>query len=119
MKNQSAEQKPAVHILHTPETQQYLKLVQEGIEEEGVPYYTEQVNDEALILAGRACQASRLGVGIGIDRTQVILHYIKLEDNTPLFTVGVYAENDIIKAIGSNAARLVKGMPFKSVEPDR
>ncbi len=88
-----------------------------GIEEEGVPATTEEREnvENAVVLAYKAAEASHLGVGIGIADT-IALHFIKLQEDAPLFQIGLTADSDRLRAIGSNAARLVKHMPFKSID---
>ena len=116
MSIKNSETIPAVNVKHHEKANQdKIRLILEGIEEESVPYTLKERNDSALNLAAEACQISKLGVGIGIDEEQIILHYIKLEDKTPLFTIGTNAKDETIKSLGSNAARLVKGMPFKKI----
>lgn len=87
-----------------------------GIEEEGIPYEVEAVhNSDVLELAHQASINSRLGVGIGISKEAIVLQYEKLDKAAPLFKIKFY-QIDLFRKIGSNAARLVKKMPFKSLE---
>ena len=78
-----------------------------GIEEEGLPYSLEEKNN-------KAAEVSHLGVGIGIGDS-IVLHYIKLKENAPLFSVCLQDDENTLRAIGANAARLVKRMPFKDI----
>ncbi len=89
-----------------------------GIEEEGLPYKHEDKTEKisAEDLAYRAAEDSHLGVGIGIDSKTIALHFIKLKGGKPLFTVAPSAGEEKLRAIGANAARLIKRMPFKSLD---
>jgi hypothetical protein len=89
-----------------------------GIEEEGLPYKCEDKTEKisAKDLAYKAAEDSHLGVGIGIDSHNIVLHFIKLRDGQPLFTISPNAGEEKLRAIGSNAARLIKRMPFKSLD---
>lgn len=86
-----------------------------GIEEEGIPYDVQEVHcADVLELAHNASLDSRLGVGVGISKEGVVLQYEKLDKAAPLFRIKLY-QTDQFRNIGSNAARLVKKMPFKSL----
>lgn len=87
-----------------------------GIEEEGIPYEVEAVHcSDVLELAHEASINSRLGVGVGISKEGVVLQYEKLDKAAPLFRIKFY-QTDQFRNIGSNAARLVKKMPFRSLD---
>lgn len=84
-----------------------------GMEEEQIPF-TMMTSDEssAVDRAYQAAVASRLSVGISFDDQQIVVHYKNLKQNEPLFVVPI--DNPMnIRKIGANAARLVKGVPFK------
>lgn len=85
-----------------------------GIEEEQIPFQTMHVesSDSAVDRAYQAAVASRLSVGISFDDQQIVVHYKNLKPNEPLFVVLIDNPTNIRK-IGANAARLVKGVPFK------
>lgn len=91
-----------------------LRQLKNGIEEEAVPYEL-ILSDEpgAKELAWQACNASHLEVGLGIDGQTIAMHYAKLDSGKPLFVISARAPYDQIRAIGANAARLVKKLPFK------
>lgn len=91
-----------------------LRQLEHGIEEEAVPYEL-ILSDEpdAGKLAWQACNASHLEVGLGINGQTIALHYAKLDLSKPLFVLSARAPYDQIRAIGANAARLVKKLPFK------
>ena len=87
-----------------------------GIEEEGIPYDLAGVPDSDVYEIGfKAAKASRLGVGIGVSSNKLILHFEKLEKKRPIFEIGTF-EKENYRILGSNAARLVKKMPFKDFE---
>ncbi|MBU9788312.1 glycerol dehydratase reactivase beta/small subunit family protein [Lentilactobacillus sp. IMAU92037] len=85
-----------------------------GIEEEQIPFQMIQVADSssAVDRAYQAAVASRLSVGISFDDQQIVVHYKNLNPNEPLFVVPIDNPTNVRK-IGANAARLVKGVPFK------
>lgn len=86
-----------------------------GIEEEGLPFTLEEKEySTAIELAYKAAEASHLGVGIGISE-EVVLQFIKLKENEPIFKISSNTDEQLLRNIGANAARLVKRMPFKDV----
>lgn len=91
-----------------------------GIEEEGIPYQRERKNEKSSIKLGyKAAEDSRLGVGIGVGCDgSVVLHYVKLKEDNPLFNIDINADKDQLRLLGANAARLVKGIPFKCLSDD-
>ena len=87
-----------------------------GIEEEGIPYDVQPKNiSDVLELAYQASISSRIGVGVGISKEGIVLQYEKLDKAAPLFRIKLY-QLELHRKIGSNAARLVKKMPFKSLD---
>ena len=87
-----------------------------GMEEEGIPYDVQaKEQTDVYELAHEASVNSRVGVGIGIGKEGVVLQHEKLDKETPLFRIKLY-QTDLYRKIGSNAARLVKKMPFKSLD---
>jgi hypothetical protein len=86
-----------------------------GVEEEGVPCKREERTDisGAPALAFKAAGDSILGVGIGLDKNGVMaVQYKSLPADAPLFTVHYRDEPELVRPTASNAARLVKGIPF-------
>lgn len=91
-----------------------LREVQAGIEEEGVPYMVSRSDEQnATALSCHAAGQSQLGVGVGIGPESICVHYIKLPAGEPLFSTGGVNTPDEWRRCGYNAARLVKGIPFK------
>lgn len=111
--------KPEIKIVHGKNIM-FQKVVDEvlhGIEEEGVPFSVEELEDANPVeLAFRGAELSHLGVGIGITENEVVLHFIKLKEDQPIFRIPAYSNEATLRAIGSNAARLVKKMPFKNLD---
>ena len=111
--------KPEIKVLHGKNIT-YQKVVDEvlhGIEEEGIPFsIVEMEETNPVELAFRGAELSHLGVGIGITEKEVVLHFIKLKEDQPIFRIPSYSDESTLRAIGSNAARLVKRMPFKNLD---
>lgn len=91
-----------------------IREIRAGIEEEGVPYalLKGEVGD-AVALAWQAANSSRLGVGVGISPTDLCIHHHKFPVLEPLFTSATDGDPAQWRQFGYNAARLVKGLPFK------
>lgn len=84
-----------------------------GIEEEEIPFVLIPVEEtNAEILGSRASRESKLGVGIGIGEREVTLYQEKLEMDKPLFRYTIDSDESILRALGVNGARLIKGNPF-------
>ena len=110
--------KPEIKVFYNKNSvnKSVIQQVLLGIEEEGLPYsLAEKDSNDGLNLAYKAAEASHLGVGIGLG-DKIVLHYIKLKEDEPLFIAPVRDDEEMLRAIGSNAARLVKRMPFKDIE---
>lgn len=87
-----------------------------GIEEEGIPYEVHGCDDNnAVALGYKASLDSNLGVGLGVSEDSMVLHYNKLEEDCPIYTVSANSSLAKIRALGANAARLVIRMPFKEI----
>ena len=85
-----------------------------GIEEEGIPFHIQQIpSGEVIDSAWQAARQSPLLVGIACDREKLIVHYKNLPTSAPLFTLMYQQDNHARRSIGTNAARLVKGIPFR------
>lgn len=107
-----------VYMVQNSVPKDIIREVLLGIEEEGLPYKQETTKNQitAEDLAYKAAESSHLGVGIGIDQHQIVLHYIKLRGGKPLFSISTNEDEEHLRAIGANAARVVKHMPFKMLE---
>jgi len=122
--NLTTVQPPQVVVFHHPQAKNtpYLLEVKFGLEEEGIPFSCQEKTDFSSIksLAFAAAETSVLGVGLGVDRDQsVVLHYHRLDPDSPLFVLsgGEYTFA-LGRIMGNNAARLVKGNPFKFFEEE-
>ena len=109
--------KPNVRILMSPDASPAaLRQLTYGMEEEGIPWEEDTRGGmDALALSWEAAQASRLEVGLGLDGQFVVLHYSKLRQDQPLYRVPA-RQMDQVRAIGANAARLVKKLPLKPLD---
>lgn len=86
-----------------------------GLEEEGIPFDSYFSEDNVNQIAQDAAQKSRLGVGIAVgDDNQIVIQHKKMNVDNPFFKkkIDKYFQ---AKIMGSNAARLVKGIPIKEV----
>ena len=85
-----------------------------GIEEEGIPFRIQHIPSGDIIdSAWQAARQSPLLVGIACDQEKLIVHYKNLPASAPLFTLMYQQDNHARRSIGNNAARLVKGIPFR------
>lgn len=88
-----------------------------GIEEEGVPvtiHRSDQMNP--LTLAHDAAVESVLDVGLGIALDYAVVTTDKLPEERPYMAHFFNYTPQADRAIGSNAARLVKRVPLHDVE---
>lgn len=93
-----------------------------GIEEEGIPFKTteKQITDIRKE-AHNAASLSPLAVGIACTHQEIVVHSRNLTPENPLFQVSLHtlgAQGELysqLRNLGCNAARLVKGLPFKPV----
>jgi hypothetical protein len=114
------QNKPCVLIYVFPHSDCEAKIreVQAGMEEEGIPYTVVHSNEiNAAALAYEGASKSKLGVGIGIGEGDLCIHYAKLPAQKPLFALQASGKPAEWRHFGYNAARLVKGIPFKNQPP--
>ncbi|KAF0493463.1 glycerol dehydratase reactivase beta/small subunit family protein [Pediococcus acidilactici] len=108
-------EKPSIVIAMREDNEDATELTQllYGIEEEEIPFsFKTMAFDNPVERAYQGALFSRLSVGIAFDDKSVIVHYKNLPKSEPLFKV----EKDKsvnLRILGANAARLVKGVPFK------
>ena len=115
---QETMMKPAIkiYINETLKNEKVLKEAVSGVEEESIPYeILTAAEDDAASLSYRAAAESIVEVGIGIAGKEAAVHYKKLPESLPLFKINYLAEEEKIRSICSNAARLVKGTPFIAI----
>lgn len=87
-----------------------------GIEEEGIPFEIHGMEgNDAVSLGYQASLESNLGVGLGISKDSIVLHYNKLDEDCPIYNVSLKSSLEKIRSLGSNAARLVIRMPFRDI----
>lgn len=97
-----------------------------GMEEEGIPYHLHPAPAEdgapvepdtrrLAFLAHLAASASPLAVGAAVSADELMVHDPHLPAERPLFVLKDYGRLPAqeIRRLGANAARLVKGLPFK------
>ncbi|SDF56426.1 glycerol dehydratase reactivase beta/small subunit family protein [Sporolituus thermophilus] len=112
--------KPTVMVGYAPHPDDTAKLreVAAGLEEEGIPYTIKPVDEaDTVAIAYAAACASPLGVGLGIREREMCIHYYRLPETKPLFLSTGGNGPAVWRWFGYNAARLVKGTPFKP-QPD-
>lgn len=86
-----------------------------GIEEEQIPVSTKMIDvDDVVSRAYQAALSSRLSVGVAFDDHRYVIHYKNLPEREPLFDLNI-EDAFKLRMLGANAARLVKGIPFKKL----
>lgn len=109
--------KPCITIYAVPHLlcEQKVREITAGMEEEGIPYLlVDSKQGTAVELAYQGACESQLAVGVGISAEQLCIHYAKLPWDQPLFTLNGPGQAVEWRCFGYNAARLVKGIPFKN-----
>jgi len=105
--------RPVIVVFVSKDGECFLKEVLAGIEEEGVHYEVERsYYGSSRELATEAATQSLLETGIGIDGEFVSFTICKLPKNNPLQSYSCL-NNDMPRLAGSNAARIIKGIPLK------
>lgn len=113
--------RPSIVIGLVPgsEPGEWLRPLFNGIEEEQIPVVTEPIEVAGVVQrAYQAALSSRLSVGIAFEDQRIVVHYKNLQENQPLFDLQI-SNGQQLRRLGANAARLVKGIPFKKIEIDR
>ena len=111
---ESKEHVPAIVVIKIGDCINTWNEVLLGIEEEGIPFLIQHIpTGEVIDSAWLAARQSPLLVGIACDREKLIVHYKNLPASAPLFTLMYQQDNHARRSIGNNAARLVKGIPFR------
>lgn len=115
--SKSDEMKPTVWILAgQPVLDEVIAPIYWGLEEEGIPAELREVpGGSAESLARQAAGSSPLNVGIGIDGAgqTVALHHRDLSVGKPLLSLAADELRPmLLRQLGRNAARLVKGDPL-------
>ena len=107
--------KPVLYIYYNSLGEKFLNEILAGVEEEGVLFEVKKSDMEvstAENLAYEAALESILETGIGIDEQHVCVTCSKLPRHEPLQRF-LLAKKTNLRLAGSNAARLVKGIPLK------
>ncbi|KRM24169.1 hypothetical protein FC90_GL000645 [Latilactobacillus graminis DSM 20719] len=87
-----------------------------GIEEEEIPFRFAEIDGQTTVeRAYQSAIESQLSVGLAYDRDYTYLHFKNLPAAEPLFKVAINRP-DQLDRLGANAARLVKGVPFKEID---
>ncbi|ANZ70499.1 propanediol dehydratase [Pediococcus claussenii] len=110
--------KPSIIVAIEDENQAIdrLQSLFNGIEEEEIPVTTMVLKfNDVKQRAYQAALASRLSVGIGFEGSEIVVHYKNLHEEEPLFDI-LNANASQQRILGANAARLVKGTPFKELK---
>ena len=114
----TAYDKPCIKLSHTADAPAaWLKALTSGLEEEMIPFEITTVAPAPIAdMAFAAAESSRLEVGLALNAQEAAVHFAKLPPEKPLFWLqgGECREESLLK-LGANAARLVKGVPFKEV----
>lgn len=107
---------PVIVISPTGESLSDWNDVLLGIEEEGIPFVIlPQTDGDVAHQAWLAACRSPLLVGIACDNQTLVVHYKNLPASAPLFTL-THQQNSLDRrSTGNNAARLVKGIPFRDL----
>ena len=110
----------AICVFDHPDSGRKVREVQAGMEEEGIPFlFLRGDEPDVTALANHAAGISQLGVGMGIAPDGLAIQTDKLPANKPLFRLASPGTPEDWRIFGCNAARLVKGIPFKRLsEPE-
>lgn len=110
-------EKPSIYIYYSSEIKDISTFnhVLFGIEEEGIPYEVREYKEShSFELSYKAAQDSRLAVGIGIHGSgKITLTFNKLKKGENLFVTTLDSGEEVLRNLGANAGRLVKGIAFK------
>ena len=107
---------PAIVITTIADCDGLWREVLLGIEEEGIPFLLQHHPAEDVVnSAWQAARSSPLLVGIACDHHTLVVHYKNLPASAPLFTLMHHQDRQAHRNTGNNAARLVKGIPFRDL----
>jgi hypothetical protein len=107
--------KPVINVFINGVEKEFLKEVLAGIEEEGALYEVYS-REEAEVekLAHEAAVQSLLETGIGMNNEFLCVSITKMTVSSPLIKISTN-NRLMLRQTGSNAARLVKGIPLKFI----
>ncbi|RJT08033.1 glycerol dehydratase reactivase beta/small subunit family protein [Halococcus sp. IIIV-5B] len=108
---------PRIHIWYPGKVEpESIAAVEHSIEEESVSWVIQSgPNNDPVAMAHKAAIASSLGIGVCVTPdSRIVIHDERLQEDDPVFdnseTTPEQAER-----LGSNAARLAKGIPLKPI----
>jgi hypothetical protein len=111
---------PAILVYLDQAENEQLNQMFWGMEEEGIPFKTTETRIADIKQeAHKAASLSPLAVGIACTNQEIVVHSRNLTPENPLFQILLHRQspenqlNSQLRNLGSNAARLVKGLPFK------
>lgn len=116
--NRYVRKKPVIKVNYNDDIREIGEIYQVllGMEEEGIPFEISPISSgNATQIGYKASLESPLGVGIGIDTKNIVLHFNKLEEDNPIFIIDFKSSWHKKRSLGANAARLVTKMPFKEI----
>lgn len=99
---------------HEAKDHPFLSHICWGIEEEGIPYVVEEITlPDAVSLAKEGTRRSKLGISVALDGKGIgCLDQGNFRGEDVLFLKTLETEEEA-RALGTNGARLMKGIPFK------
>ena len=110
-------ERPAIHVSLGRDVDESLYgWISVGAEEEGIPCrLTPASETDATALAYEAAGSSRLGVGVGVASGQVAVHERHMPAAQPVVASPLDdgSTGQVCRTAGSNAARLVIGVPLQ------
>ena len=108
--------KPTILIFVSNPNKELLKEIGAGIEEEGVAYEMVVMEGKDIdTLTFESSNTSILGTGIGVCHSVIALSLSSLEKGTFVFRIEAPTLSQA-RAIGTNAARIVKRKPLKEIK---
>ncbi len=112
------DDRPAVILaVESGISQDYVRWVSFGAEEEGVPCRVETAlsGAGALELGYSAAGRSAFGIGVGIGRSEIVLHEAHMPEGTPVMRHSLEQDGawPVCRMFGHNAARMVTQNPLR------
>lgn len=113
---QELSQKDALSIIISQESgtdAHIVAQVEQGVEEEQVPFFLMTGSGSSMDLARFAAESSLLGIGVGVDQKgEISISHFRMPPDLPVIQVSAKENPSVGKIMGVNAARLFKGIPF-------
>jgi len=114
--------KPSIIIVYTKITplEDIKNEITWGIEEEGMSHEEIPLDEEEALNVSVVYQhagSSNLGIAIGINSEEIVLHYKKMNEKNPVFfyklnSLFLKENKELFRNIGKNACKLAKNKPF-------